>query len=127
MGAVAAGGLAVGYGIGYYPGQWTARYFFPNQFPDTQTSPQVQPQTAPQASKKGPKCEPLPQLKPFEWTPPLQFPFSSPSPLGPNNPPRDRDRRDRCREKCLPLMHSPTGDLQSSEYRKCYRECVGSL
>ena len=36
-------------------------------------------------------------------------------------------RAQRCRNKCLHLLHSPSGDLQSSEYRKCYRECIGSL
>lgn len=36
-------------------------------------------------------------------------------------------REQRCRNKCLHLLHSPSGDLQSSEYRKCYRECIGSL
>jgi len=122
---VAGAGLAAGYAIGYYPGQWSARYFYPDQFPDTQTqpSPQASP-SATQGPKQKPKCEPI-QLKPFEWTPPLEFPFPSSGPLGPQNPPRDRERRDRCREKCLPLLDS--GDLQSSEYRKCYRECIGTL
>lgn len=32
-----------------------------------------------------------------------------------------------CYEKCKHLLPSPSGDLQSSEYRKCYRECKGSL
>jgi len=32
-----------------------------------------------------------------------------------------------CYEKCKHLLPSPSGDLQASEYRKCYRECVGSL
>jgi hypothetical protein len=36
-------------------------------------------------------------------------------------------REQRCRNKCLHLLHSPSGDLQSSEYRKCHRECIGSL
>lgn len=36
-------------------------------------------------------------------------------------------KHERCRDKCLHLLPSPNGDLQSSEYRKCYRECMGSL
>ncbi|VEA58791.1 core protein [Salmonella enterica subsp. salamae] len=32
-----------------------------------------------------------------------------------------------CYEECKHLLPSPSGDLQSSEYRKCYRECMGSL
>lgn len=32
-----------------------------------------------------------------------------------------------CYEECKHLLPSPSGDLQSSEYRKCYRECTGSL
>ena len=38
-----------------------------------------------------------------------------------------RSRHDECVEKCLHLLPSPSGDLQSSEYRKCYRECMGAL
>jgi len=38
-----------------------------------------------------------------------------------------QERHNRCVEDCLHLLPSPSGDLQSSEYRKCYRECVGSL
>ncbi len=37
------------------------------------------------------------------------------------------ERHSRCVEECLHLLPSPTGDLQSSEYRKCYRECMGTL
>jgi len=39
----------------------------------------------------------------------------------------DKDKADECYEKCKHLLPSPSGDLQSSEYRKCYRECTGSL
>ncbi len=38
-----------------------------------------------------------------------------------------RDKEDDCYEQCKHLMPSPSGDLQSSEFRKCYRECMGSL
>ncbi len=37
------------------------------------------------------------------------------------------DKDEECYEKCKHLLPSPSGDLQSSEYRKCYRECKGSL
>jgi len=40
---------------------------------------------------------------------------------------RDKDKDDECWEKCKHLLPSPSGDLQASEYRKCYRECKGSL
>ncbi len=36
-------------------------------------------------------------------------------------------RHERCVNKCLHLLPSPSGDLQSSEYRKCYGECMGRL
>jgi hypothetical protein len=38
-----------------------------------------------------------------------------------------QERHNRCVEQCLHLLRSPSGDLQSSEYRKCYRECMGTL
>jgi RHS repeat-associated protein len=38
-----------------------------------------------------------------------------------------KSKREECLEKCLHLLPSPSGDLQSSEFRKCYRECIGSL
>lgn len=41
--------------------------------------------------------------------------------------PSDLDKDEECYEKCKHLLPSPSGDLQASEYRKCYRECKGSL
>jgi hypothetical protein len=38
-----------------------------------------------------------------------------------------RSKREECLDKCLHLLPSPSGDLQSSEFRKCYRECIGTL
>jgi len=38
-----------------------------------------------------------------------------------------QERSLRCFEECSHLMPSPSGDLQTSEFRKCYRECTGSL
>jgi hypothetical protein len=38
-----------------------------------------------------------------------------------------KSKHDRCVSQCLHLLPSPSGDLQSSEYRKCYRECMGRL
>ena len=38
-----------------------------------------------------------------------------------NDKPRD------CYEECKHLLPSPSGDLQASEYRKCYRQCKGTL
>lgn len=43
-----------------------------------------------------------------------------------NVEPLYRRKRD-CYAECAHLLHSPSGDLQSSEYRKCYRECKGTL
>ncbi len=40
---------------------------------------------------------------------------------------RQPNKHDRCVTQCLHLLPSPSGDLQSSEYRKCYRECMGRL
>jgi RHS repeat-associated protein len=40
---------------------------------------------------------------------------------------KKRDRSEECYEKCKHLLPSPSGDLQASEYRKCYRECMGTL
>ncbi len=37
------------------------------------------------------------------------------------------DEIDECYEQCKHLLPSPSGDLQSSEFRKCYRQCVGSF
>jgi RHS repeat-associated protein len=36
-------------------------------------------------------------------------------------------KHDDCVAQCLHLLPSPSGDLQSSEFRKCYRECMGTL
>ena len=38
-----------------------------------------------------------------------------------------KSKDEECYEKCKHLLPSPTGDLQASEFRKCYRECKGSL
>ncbi len=38
-----------------------------------------------------------------------------------------RSRHEECLDKCLHLLPSPSGDLQASEFRKCYRECMGAL
>jgi len=38
-----------------------------------------------------------------------------------------RSKREECLDKCLHLLPSPSGDLQASEFRKCYRECIGTL
>jgi len=32
-----------------------------------------------------------------------------------------------CYQQCKHLLPSPSGDLQSSEYRQCYRKCMGTL
>ena len=41
--------------------------------------------------------------------------------------PRDIPSDEECRNRCLHLLPSPSGDLQSSEYRKCFRKCKGTL
>src|SRR5262249_32800108 len=39
----------------------------------------------------------------------------------------DQEMQDKCWEECQHLLPSPSGDLQGSEFRKCWRECMGSL
>lgn len=46
---------------------------------------------------------------------------------GPSQYAMGRSKHDKCVDQCLYLLPSPSGDLQSSEYRKCYRECMGLL
>lgn len=67
--------------------------------------------------------------KPQDIVSPFPVPQSTPllPPLGPNNPQRDTDKENKCWEKCKHLLNSPSGDRQSSEFRKCYRECMGTL
>jgi RHS repeat-associated protein len=54
-------------------------------------------------------------------------------PSWPPVPPNDRScppsggGGDPCYEQCKHLLPSPSGDLQASEYRACYRKCKGSL
>jgi RHS repeat-associated protein len=40
---------------------------------------------------------------------------------------QNTSKHEECVAKYLRFLPSPSGDLQSSEYRKCYRECMGSL
>jgi len=40
-----------------------------------------------------------------------------------DDPPSD----DECWERCKHLLPSPSGDLQSSEFRRCWRKCKGTL
>ena len=60
---------------------------------------------------------------------PIPFPTGEPiplfPPLGPNNPPRDRDKEDQCFKRCEHLLGLPF-DFGNS-FRKCYRECRGTL
>ena len=46
-------------------------------------------------------------------------------PSFPPDPPRRPPRN--CAAECAHLLPSPSGDLQSSEYRQCYRQCMGTL
>ena len=39
----------------------------------------------------------------------------------------NHSREKDCYAECAHLLPSPSGDLQSSEYRKCYRECTRAL
>lgn len=38
-----------------------------------------------------------------------------------------RERMSACVDQCLHLLSSPSGDLQSSEYRQCVGKCMGRL
>jgi RHS repeat-associated protein len=38
-----------------------------------------------------------------------------------------KDKDEECYQQCKHLLPSPSGDLQSSEYRQCYRQCKGTL
>jgi hypothetical protein len=59
--------------------------------------------------------------------PPKPLPLLPPGPILTKNKDEDNKRAEECVKKCLHLLPSPTGDLQSSEFRKCYRECMGTL
>ena len=39
----------------------------------------------------------------------------------------EEDLDEICYQQCKHLLPSPSGDLQSSEFRKCFRECKGTL
>lgn len=39
----------------------------------------------------------------------------------------ERNRHEKCVSECIHLLPSPSGDRQSSEYRKCYRACMGAI
>jgi RHS repeat-associated protein len=39
----------------------------------------------------------------------------------------DDKKHEECLNKCLHLLPSPSGDLQASEFTKCYKECMGFL
>jgi hypothetical protein len=54
-------------------------------------------------------------------------PTATAAPIAPSKPRPDLEKDEECYEKCKHLLPSPSGDLQSSEYRKCYRECKGTL
>jgi RHS repeat-associated protein len=62
------------------------------------------------------------------WCPTYPIPGYPPRipPMGPTKP-RDPDKEDECYSKCAHLLPSPSGDRQSSEFSKCYRECKGTL
>jgi hypothetical protein len=128
-GLVAVGGFAAGYGIGYYPGQlsaaspWNPFVYGPLNPFGTPFNPYALPGPVTQGPKQKPKCEPL-RLKPFEWTPPAEFPFNPPLPSGTKKPPPDKEKDEECFKRC---QHLISASLDGSAYRKCYRTCMGSL
>ena len=73
-----------------------------------------------------PALPPLPMTrtkepwKPSYPIPPCNPPALPPGPIGP----RDPDKEDECFKQCAPLMYF---DRTGSLYRKCYRECRGTL
>ena len=70
----------------------------------------------------GPKCEVRP--RPIPWTSsPIDRPPFFPLPYPPQTP----ERHEECMDRCIHLLPSPSGDLQSSEFRKCYDSCMGKL
>jgi RHS repeat-associated protein len=115
---VAGGGLALGVGIGYYPGQWTANHpsnpFVNGPWPFNPFKP---PFGYPVPVYPTPTvCQIRP--RPIPWT----IPYERSIPI-----PRPTPDEDDCYSQCAHLLPSPSGDLQSSEFRKCYRECMGTL
>lgn len=74
----------------------------------------------PLTTPKRPYCEPL--SRPFPWTnnwPPEKYPI----PLGPY-PPQTPEKQEECYQKCQHLLGA---SLDGSAYRKCCRECMGTL
>jgi len=45
----------------------------------------------------------------------------------PRPPAKCLSKEDECWEKCKHLLPSPSRDRQASEFRKCWRECMGRL
>jgi RHS repeat-associated protein len=63
---------------------------------------------------------PIPLVTPRPVPQPVPLPYA---PLGPNNPPRDGDRHDRCVAQCAYLLPSPDG--RGWDFIKCYNQCMG--
>ena len=55
------------------------------------------------------------------------WPTYPPAPPGGRTCPPNNGGPNKCYEQCKHLLPSPSGDLQASEYRACYRRCIGSL
>jgi hypothetical protein len=102
--AVAAAGAAAIYGA-WHLGEWIA---------EQPWNPLTHPRDLPQP-RAIPKCWNRPRIPFIPIIPPL----------GPNNPPRDTDKEDECFKKCGHLLGWP-GDY-GNRFRKCYRECKGTL
>ncbi len=137
--AVVFGGLTVGAAIGLPIGIYTANHpanpfvngplnpfpiwdkiWEPNPYPGT---PPIIPRTSP-----GSACQPRPKAIPWTtWPPDIPWtgwpPDIFPVPIGPV-PPISPEKREECAEKCSAFLGT---DLDGSAYRKCYRECIGTL
>jgi RHS repeat-associated protein len=85
------------------------------------------PLTHPAVPVAPPLCPPqgFPQMSKDPWWPTYPIPPWYPPAIPPGPiPPRDPDKEDECFKLCEPLMYL---DRSGNLYRKCYRECKGSL
>ena len=122
---VAGAGFIAGYAIGYYPGQmladWKGNPLVNGPWNPIGTPFPMLPPWTP-TPVIGPRCEVKPRPIPWTSSPWDQSPFF-PLPYPPQTP----DRHEECMDRCEHLLPSPSGDLQSSEFRECYDRCMGKL
>lgn len=109
LGGIIGGGI-IGAGIGGYAGY---QYCSGGGSTTCNSAP-----SAPPIPLGTPDTNPIPFPSPSNpplLPPPLPFPRVSP------------EKREECFKKCEHLLYKPHGRDQGTLYRKCYRECIGTL